>query len=63
MGEEAKMGPSYLFSNSLYLMVHLDGYVQRILKTLKIIDYLNKNIDYRPMVDIIDPGGHPVYVN
>ena len=59
MGEEAKMGPSYLFSNSLYLMVHLDGYVQRILKTLKIIDwiidYLNKKIDYRPMVDIIDP--------
>ena len=44
LGEEAKMGPILsVFTNSFYLMVHLDGYVQRILKTLNIIDLI---IDY-----------------
>ena len=44
LGEEAKMGlilsVYYIF---LYFVVHLDGYVQRILKTLNIIDYLAKH--------------------
>ena len=56
-------------------MVHLDGYVQRILKTLStittnlenIIDYLanyrlfKQKINYRLMVNIFDPGGRLVY--
>ena len=37
--KKLKWGSVYLFiANSLYFVVHLDGYMQRILKTLKIID-------------------------
>ena len=34
---------SHCLQSSLLSMVHLDGYVQRILKTQKIIDYLAKH--------------------
>ena len=60
--KKLKWGSVYLFiTNSLYFVVHLDGYVQRILKNKRlstklstfwqIIDYLSKKINYR--------SGHP----
>ena len=39
MTKKLKWGSVYMFiTNLLYLVVHIDGYVQRIFKTFKIID-------------------------
>jgi len=39
MTKKLKWGSVYMFiTNSLYFVFHLDGYVQRIFKTFKIID-------------------------